>query len=118
MCTFFITPAGLPDGRFCVMTDDKGAAGKIDSVMRKTKSHYRDARIILFSTLKLVQNMFQEKLLESEDEMVNLLSCGTSGNIVVMGSTTYDLEVDKRISLTAGELTLKIMEPNGIHIVF
>lgn len=109
---------GVFDGKLCVVTDDKGAAGKIDSVMRRTNPQNRGARIILFSTPKLVQHMFQEKVEISEDEMVNLISQGTSGNIVVMGTTAYDLKVDDKISMTCNELAHRIMEPNGINIVF
>jgi hypothetical protein len=50
--------------------------------------------------------------------MVNLISQGASGNIVVMGITAFDLKVDERISLTSNDLVRKIMEPNGIKIVF
>lgn len=109
---------GVVDGKLCVLTDDKGAAGKIDSVTRRTNSQNRGARIILFSTPKLVQHMFQEKFPISEKEMIHLISTGISGNIVVMGTTEYDLTVDDKISMTVRELVQKIMEPNGIHIVF
>ena len=51
---------GVFDGKICVLTDDKGTVGKIDSVMRRTNPHNRGAKIILFSTPKLVQHMFQE----------------------------------------------------------
>ena len=109
---------GVFDGKLCVLTDDKGTVGKIASVMRRTNPHNRGTRIILFSTPKLVQHMFQEHVEISEDEMINLISQGTSGNIVVMGTTAFDLKVDERISMTGRELVQKIMEPNGIHIVF
>lgn len=109
---------GIFDGKLCVITDDKGAAGKIDSVMRRTNPQNRGARIILFSIPKLVQHMFQEEVPISEDVMVNLISQGASGNIVVMGTTAFDLKVDEKISMTSNELVRKIMEPNGIHIVF
>lgn len=109
---------GVVDGKLCVLTDDKGAAGKIDSVMRRTNLHNRGAKIILFSTPKLVQYMFQEKFLISKEAMTNLISKGTSGEIVVMGTTAYDLIVDDKISMTSRELVRKIMEPNGINIVF
>lgn len=109
---------GVYDGKLCVITDDKGAAGKIDSVMKKTNPQKRGEKIILFSTPKLVQNMFQEKTEMSEDEMFNIITQGNSGNIVVMGTTTYDLKVDTKISMTGRELVQKIMEPNGINIVF
>ena len=72
----------------------------------------------MFSTPKLVQHMFQEKIVMSEEEMENLISKGTSGKIVVMGTTAFDLSVDERISMTGKELVQKIIEPNGINIVF
>jgi hypothetical protein len=50
--------------------------------------------------------------------MINLISQGASGNIVVMGITAFDLKVDEKISMTSRELVQKIMEPNGIKIVF
>ncbi|MDO4943479.1 MAG: hypothetical protein Q4E73_11700 [Lachnospiraceae bacterium] len=109
---------GVFDGKLCVLTDDKGTVGKIDSVMRRTNPHNRGAKIILFSTPKLVQHMFQEHVEISEDEMINLISQGASGNIVVMGTTAFDLKVDEKISMTSRELVQKIMEPNGINIVF
>ena len=45
----------------------------------------------MFSTPKVVQHMFQEQIEISENEMINIISQGTSGNIVVMGTTAYDL---------------------------
>lgn len=109
---------GVYDGKLCVMTDDKGAAAKIDSVMKKTDVRNRGVKIALFSTPKLVQHMFQEQVEISEDEMVTILSQGASGKIVVMGITAYDFDVNRSISMTSRELAHKIMEPNGILIVF
>ena len=42
----------------------------------------------------------------------------THRKIVVMGTTAFDLSVDERISMTGKELVQKIIEPNGINIVF
>ncbi|MCI8646931.1 MAG: hypothetical protein HFE76_09120 [Firmicutes bacterium] len=109
---------GVFDGKPCVLTDDKGAAAKIDFVMRKTNLQNRGSKIILYSTPKFVQHMFQENVELSEDEMVNLISQGTSGNIMVMGITAFDLKVDEKISMSCRDLVQKIMEPNGIIIVF
>ena len=54
----------------------------------------------------------------TENEVNEILSKGTSGNLVIMGMTMYDLEVDKSISITSKELVKQIIQPNGIHIVF
>ena len=78
----------------------------------------RGAKIIIFSTPKLIQHMFQEHMEISEDEMVHILSQGVSDHIVIMGITDYDLEINPKMSLTGRELARKIMEPNGIRIVF
>lgn len=50
--------------------------------------------------------------------MVDLISQGTSGNITVMGITAFDLKVDEKISMSCIDLAQKIMEPNGIIVVF
>ena len=119
LCTHILSHLpGIPDGKLCVMTDDKGAAGKIDSAMRRTNPQNRGSKVILFSTPKLVQHMFHERVEMSEEEMVNIISQGISENIVVMGTTAYDLEVDKNISMSCRSLVKKIMEPNEIQIVF
>lgn len=109
---------GLDDGKLCFLTDDKGAVSKFNSVMNKTKTVYRGSQIILFSTPKLVQYMFQEKVSMSGEEMEKLISQGASGNIAVMGITPFDLRVDEKIRMSSKELVRKIMEPNGIRIVF
>lgn len=50
--------------------------------------------------------------------MINPISQGASGNITVMGTTAFDLKEDEKLSMTSSELVEKIMEPNGINIVF
>ncbi len=109
---------GLNDGKLCFLTDDKGAVSKFNSLMNKTNKQYKGSQIILFSTPKLVQYMFQEHVEISEEEMIKLISRGASGNIAVMGITPFDLKVDEKITLSSRELVHKIMEPNGIQIVF
>ena len=109
---------GLPAGKLCVVTDDKGAAGRIDSVMRKSGIQNPAARIILYSTPKLVQHMYHEHDNLTWDNLVNLLSAGISGNITVMGFTPFDIAVQEKISMSPRDLARKITEPNGISIVF
>ncbi len=108
---------GLIDGKLCVLTDDKGAAGKIYAIRRRTNPHYRGSKVLLLSTPKLVQHMFLEHVEISEEEMINIVEQGISGNITVMGITPFDLDVVK-LSMTSEELVHKIMDPNGIKIVF
>lgn len=109
---------GISDGKLCVLTDDKGVAGKINCIIKNTNSNYRGAKIILFSTPKLVQHMYREHVDITEDEMISIISQGTNGNVAVMGITEFDLDVNLKISMTGRELVQKIMEPNGIEIVF
>ncbi len=109
---------GIIDGKLCVITDDKGAASKIYSLLRRTNRQYQGAKIIIFSTPKMVQYMYQEHMELEKEDLVEILSQGTDGNIVVKGTTAYDLEINDEISLTCEALADKIMEPNGIHIIF
>lgn len=110
--------AGIKDGKLCVLTEDKGAAGIIASVTKKTNPDNQGAKVILYSTPKLVQHMFREKIAMTKEEMENIISNGSSGNIVVMGTTTFDLNINEKISMTSQLLVQKIIEPNGINIIF
>lgn len=108
---------GTTDGKLCILTDDKGAAGSIDAFMARTNAQYQGAKIILFSTPKLVQHIYQEHFAFTKDELIEILSQGISGNLSIMSMTSYSLE-SQMLSMSASELTEKIMEPNGIYVVF
>lgn len=109
---------GIKDGKLCIITDDKGASGKIDALMKKTKKQYSGAKIIIYSTPKLVQTLYQEGFDLLKDNIIAILSQGTSSNISVMGTTVFDLKINENISIKCEELAELIMKPNGIHIVF
>lgn len=105
------------DGKFCVITDDKGAAGKIDTLFQKTNKQYRGKKIAILSTPKLVQVLYNENLLRDREHVATMLRNGTSGNLVVLGTRIYDLRSDE-IAIGCDELADLIMTPNGINIIF
>lgn len=108
---------GEEDGKFCIITDDKGAIGKIDSLFKKTARQYRGKKIVIFSTPKLVQVLHRENILENREHVKSILSTGTDGNIVVLGSLIFDIR-SREISISSEELADIIMQPNGINIIF
>lgn len=108
---------GEEDGKFCMITDDKGAAGKIDALFQKTDKKYRGKKIILYSTPKLAQILYRENLLQEKDEIETMLKAGTEGNVVVLGTCIYDIR-NRVITMPGEEMAELMMEPNGIHIVF
>ena len=108
---------GEDDGKFCVITDDKGAAGKIDGMFKQTAKQYKGKKIGIFSTPKLVQILYREKILLNSEHMKEILSTGIDGNIVVLGMCIYDIRA-REISLSKDELADLIMQPNGISIFF
>ena len=108
---------GEDDGKFCIITDDKGAAGKIDAMFKKTAKQHRGKDIGIFSTPKLVQVLYRENILLDRDHLREILGAGTDGNIVVLGMCVYDIR-GKEISLSKDELADLIMQPNGIAIFF
>lgn len=108
---------GEVDGKFCVITDDKGAASKIDTLFKETARQHRGKRIILFSTPKLVQVLYREGFLGNREHISKILSTGTEGNIVVLGTRIFDIR-NREISINSEELTDLIMQPNEINIVF
>lgn len=108
---------GEADEKFYVITDDKGAAGKIDNLFKRTRTQYRGKEIGIYSTPKLVQVLFREGILEEKAHIKEIMSTGTSGNLVVLGIRKRDIRV-KEISSDAEELTDLLMQPDGIDIVF
>lgn len=108
---------GEEDGKFRVITDDKGAAGRIDALFKKTSRQYRGKKIIIFSTPRLVQVLYREKILEDRVHIEEILRTGTDGNIVVLGTRIFDIR-NREISLGCEELVDLILQPNGINIVF
>lgn len=100
-----------------MITDDKGAAGKMDALFKRTARQYRGKEIAVFSTPKLVQVLYREKILTDREAVKAILSTGINGNIVVLGTRIFDIR-SRAISISSGELTDLIMQPNGIQIIF
>ena len=108
---------GERDGKFCIITEDKGAAGKIDALFHQIAKRHQGKRITLLSTPKLAQIMFREDIVKEKEELKELLSSGTEGNVVVLGTRIYDIR-NRIISMECEQLAELIIEPNGIHITF
>lgn len=109
---------GEEDGKFCVLTDDKGAAGKFATLFNnKTLRQHRGKKIAVFSTPRLVQVLYRENILVNKEQIKTMLSTGTHGNIVVLGTLLYDIR-NNEISKSSDELAELVMQPNGINIIF
>lgn len=107
---------GEEDGKFCIITDDKEAAGKIDGLFKKTNRQFQGRKIIIFSTPKLVQILYAEEYVTDRDMLTEILKFGGNGNIKVLGTRIYDLKSNE-ISLSCEEMADQIMS-KGIHITF
>lgn len=118
ICLHLLTHlVGEPDGKYCVITDDKGAAGKINTMLEGTHRGYQGSKVYILSTPKLVQIMNRNGLLEDRDTIRAILRSCSPGNIKVHGARMSDLR-STEISLTCEELAELILEPNGINIIF
>ena len=109
---------GEPDGKFCVITEDKGAISMINQVFEKTNSQYKGKKIIIYSTPKLVQHMYNEKKITERSQIEAMLNSRDDSNkIVILGTELFDIK-NREISISVEELTEKIMTPNSIHIIY
>lgn len=109
---------GIADGCLCVMTDDKQGATEINTILIRTNKQFKGAKVVLFSSPKLAQYMYNEDQTIADVELIDIISHGTGDNVCVMGITKFDLEVNKHISMSPSELLEMIKEPNGISIAF
>lgn len=106
------------DGKFCIITEDKGAIGMIGSVFRKTNEQFKGKKIIIYSTPKLVQHMYAENLMTQVQDIEAMLCEGNGGSrLVILGTDVYDIK-NREISIECSELAQKITTPNSIHIVY
>lgn len=117
ICFYLLTQLpGEPDGKFCLITDDKGAAGKIYSMFKKTPEKHCGKRMIFYSTPKLAMLLYKEKYIQDKETLLKMLDAGTTGNIKVLGTQIYDLR-SREIAMTREELVEQILL-NQIHITF
>lgn len=107
---------GEADGKFCIITDDKGAAGKIDNLFKKTNRQFQGKQIIIFSTPKLAQILYKEAYIAEKDTLVKILNYSQNTTIKVLGIRIYDLKSNE-ITLSCNEAAEEIAE-GRIHIVF
>lgn len=107
---------GEENGKFCILIDDKGAAGKIDRIFKNTPSYYRGKRIIMYSTPKLVQYLYKEGYVEEKEILLMFLKSSGEGNVRILGTQIYDL-VSTEISMKKEELADQILR-DQIHITF
>ena len=107
---------GEADGKFCIFTDDKGAAGKISNMFQRTNQRYRGKRIIIYSTPKLVQQLFLNGYFSEKQEVIRMLKCGISGNLKVLGTQLYDLK-SRELSLTVEDAARQLIQ-GTLHITF
>lgn len=117
ICLHILSHLGERDGKFCLITDDKGAAGKIDVLFQNTTRQYRGSKIMIFSTPKLVQFLYEEGILDDKAHMRSILNTGNEGNLVLLGTREYDLRTNE-IRIGCDELVELIYTPNAIHITF
>lgn len=107
---------GEEEGKFCLMTDDKGAAGKIDALFMRTPADHRGKRILLFSTPKLAQTLYKEKYIQKKESLLEILDTGSDGPVKVLGTQIFDLK-SRIISLPREELADQMFR-HEIHITF
>lgn len=109
---------GMKDGKLCVLTDDKGGAGKIDALMRRTNRQYRGAKIIIYSTPKLIQSLINHGVTMDRDSVEMFLGYSGDSNIKIIATTEYDLKVEECISVSKQDLAEMLLIPGRINILF
>ena len=114
VCLHVLVKLPEEEGKFCVITDDKVAAGKIDASFRRVNRRYRGKRVILFSTPKLVQALYNEGIATRAEELLPILHSGNNGIIKILGTEIYDID-NREITLDCAEAARKIVEKK-IHI--
>lgn len=107
---------GESDGKFSIITDDKGAAGMIDRMFKRTNNRYSVCRIVLYSTPKYVQTLYREGYIRDRNDILGLLDMYRENNIRFLGTEIYDID-SREISMTKETFVDSIMT-NSINVIF
>ena len=118
ICLYILSKMpGYNNGKYCIITEDKSAAAKINKMFEKIPKVYKGSDVGIYSTPKLAQILFREQIIRDKQNIEAILSAGISGNITVLGTLTHDIRPVER-SFNADELSDLIIQRNGINILF
>ena len=96
----------------------RGGAGIIATLFKKTNEQFAGARIIIYSTPRLVQTMYNMNVITDKADISGGLSCLGGSCITIAGMTECDFDINYNISLSIEELTSMIATPGRLSIVF
>ncbi len=109
---------GTKDGKLCVITEDKGGAGKINSLLLSTNRQHKGAKIIIYSTPKMIQSMLYDGIAMGKKDLESFFRIENASNISIIGTTEYDFCVEGSMSLSKTELIDMILVSGRINILF
>lgn len=111
--------ANIPDDfkhKYVVLTEDKGAIGLLNRARKNSEQYVREKMIAVYSTSKIAQRMYIEKIITDKEQIEEVLSAGLPNpEVRIRGSEEYDLE-DEFKTMTCRELAEKIVVPGAIYI--
>lgn len=104
--------------KYIVLTEDKGAIGLMNKTQKNIWRHLEKKAGTAATTIALGQKLYQEKLIETKEELEHIISAGNPEELVkILASEEYDLEPREK-TMSCRELTDKIVTPNAIHIYY
>lgn len=104
ICTNILSQMpGTQNGKYCVITDDRKGAAAIATLFRKINPSFAGARIIIYSTPRLLQTMYNIGILEDANDILQMLSYRGDSKITVYGTTEYDIDVGEDLSFDKEE---------------
>ena len=119
ICTNILSQLpGTRDGKYCVITDDKKGAAAIATLFHRTNHYFAGARIIIYSTPRLLQTMYNIGILKEKEDVLQMLSYHGDSKITIYGTTEYDIDTGEYLSFDIEQFADEIMKPNGVNILF
>ncbi|SNT11439.1 hypothetical protein SAMN05446037_104126 [Anaerovirgula multivorans] len=102
----------IPFGQYILISDDLRIRNNVISVNQYIEKHHNLRAPMQLTTSRLVYEMHRKQILTDENEMIEILSASSNGNINVFCMGEEDIQLVKK-SFTKEELLSKIIsEPN------
>lgn len=115
ICIIVLTK--IPLGKYIFISDDLRIRPQVISVKDYIKKHHKVSEPYQLTTATLLYKMYKEGIISSKDDMIDIISKSSNGNINVYFVGEYDIKQEKG-SFTAEELVNRLISENEFKIMY
>ncbi|MDK2984759.1 MAG: hypothetical protein PWQ96_401 [Clostridia bacterium] len=115
ICIIVLTK--IPLGKYILISDDLRIRHQVISIKEYIKKHHNVSEPYQLTTATLLYKMYKEGIISNRNDMIDIISKSSNGNINVYFVSEYDIKQEKN-SFTAEELVDRLINENEFRIIY